>query len=163
MLTKAGLNPRSVMEGMSRGGVYVYRWAARHPDRIAAVYADAPVLDMKSWPGGKGNGVGSTEDWQRFKIAFGLIDDAAAMAFRGNPVDLVGKIVEGGYPMLHVVGDADTVVPITENTTVFAQRAHAAGGFIEVIHKPDVGHHPHSLQNPQPIVEFVLKAMCRKI
>ncbi|MBW8334573.1 MAG: alpha-L-fucosidase, partial [Prolixibacteraceae bacterium] len=27
------------------------------------------------------------------------------------------------------------------------------------IHKPGVGHHPHSLQNPQPIVDFILRAI----
>ena len=29
-------------------------------------------------------------------------------------------------------------------------------GPIEVIHKPGIGHHPHSLKDPKPIVEFVL-------
>ncbi len=53
-LMKGGLAEKSSMEGMSRGGVYVYRWAARYPERVNAIYADAPVLDLKSWPGGEG-------------------------------------------------------------------------------------------------------------
>ncbi|MEO8962643.1 MAG: GDSL-type esterase/lipase family protein, partial [Ginsengibacter sp.] len=49
-----GLNKKAAMEGMSRGGAYVYNWAAANPSKVACVYADAPVLDFKSWPGGKG-------------------------------------------------------------------------------------------------------------
>ncbi|MEQ8339086.1 MAG: alpha/beta hydrolase, partial [Cyclobacteriaceae bacterium] len=62
-----------------------------------------------------------------------------------------------GIPMLHIVGDADEVVPVAENTTIFEERVKAAGGKIQVIHKPGIGHHPHSLENPQPIVDFALK------
>jgi hypothetical protein len=30
---------------------------------------------------------------------------------------------------------------------------------LEVIHKPNVGHHPHSLNDPEPIVKFILNAI----
>ncbi|MDR2430095.1 MAG: alpha/beta hydrolase [Puniceicoccales bacterium] len=155
----AGLAKKAVMEGFSRGGVYVYRWAAEHPERIAAVYVDAPVLDLKSWPGGKGKGKHSPREWKIFKRDFGLANDAEAMAFKGNPLDLTDKIVAGRYPMLHVVGDADKVVPVGENTAPFVEKIRAAGGSIQVIKKTGVGHHPHGLEDPQPIVDFVLKAI----
>ena len=60
-------------------------------------------------------------------------------------------------PLLHVCGTADKVVPIAENTALLEERYIALGGPIEVIHKKDVGHHPHSLQDPFPIVDFILK------
>ncbi|MGV8139725.1 MAG: sialate O-acetylesterase [Mangrovibacterium sp.] len=157
-LRRAGLAKRSVMEGMSRGGVYIYRWAAVHPGRVSCIYADAPVLDLKSWPGGKGKGKGHQESWEIFKKDFNLNTDAEAMAFKGNPLDLVDKIVKAGFPMLHVVGDADDVVPVSENTELFEKKVKEAGGNIQVIHKPGVGHHPHSLTDPQPIVDFIMKA-----
>jgi alpha-beta hydrolase superfamily lysophospholipase len=143
---------------MSRGGVYIYRWAAAHPDRVAAVYADAPVLDLKSWPGGKGRGKGSPNTWETFKKDFGLKTEEEALNFNGNPIDMVDRIVSGKFPMLHVVGDMDTTVPVEENTLPFEEKVRAAGGTIQVIHKPDIGHHPHSLPNPQPIVDFILQA-----
>ncbi|MGV8090565.1 MAG: GDSL-type esterase/lipase family protein [Mangrovibacterium sp.] len=157
-LTDAGLAKKAVMEGMSRGGIYVYRWAERYPERVAAIYADAPVLDLKSWPGGKGLGKGSPETWEIFKKDFGFKSEEEAMTFKGNPLDLTEKIAKAGFPMLHVVGDADDVVPVSENTELFEQKIKEAGGFIKVIHKPGVGHHPHSLPNPQPIVDFILMA-----
>ncbi len=161
-LTKAGLSKQSVMEGMSRGGVYIYRWAAKYPKRVAAIYADAPVLDIKSWPGGKGKSAGSLYDWETFKNDFGLKSESAAIAFNGNPLDMTYKIARGGYPILHVVGDADEVVPVEENTALFEREIKKAGGEINVFHKAGIGHHPHSLQNPKPIVDFILKAYSKK-
>jgi lysophospholipase L1-like esterase/pimeloyl-ACP methyl ester carboxylesterase len=157
-LTKAGLAPKAAMEGMSRGGVYIYRWGVQFPDRVAAIYADAPVLDLKSWPGGKGKGQKGVKEWEQFKQDFNLKTDEEALAFKGSPIDLTNEIVKAGFPLLHVVGDADEAVPVDENTNPFEQKIKAAGGRIEVIHKPGIGHHPHSLPNPQPIVDFFLKA-----
>ncbi len=51
-----GLAPKPALEGVSRGGLLVYNWAARHPDLVACIYCDTPVCDFKSWPGGLGAG-----------------------------------------------------------------------------------------------------------
>jgi lysophospholipase L1-like esterase/pimeloyl-ACP methyl ester carboxylesterase len=162
LLQQAGLSPKAVLEAMSRGGVYAYNWAAQNPARVAAVYADAPVLDLRSWPGGKGHGTGSMADWEAFKKAYGFTSEQETLSFRGNPLDRVAALVKGKYPMLHVVGDADEVVPVAENTALFEQKVKALGGDIRVIHKPGVGHHPHSLANPQPIVDFIMQAVYGK-
>jgi lysophospholipase L1-like esterase/pimeloyl-ACP methyl ester carboxylesterase len=163
LLQKAGLGKKACLEGFSRGGIYVYNWAAQNPDKVACIYADAPVLDVKSWPGGKGSSKGSAADWDKFKKDYGYTTDSAAVNFKGNPIDKVDQIVQGGFPMLHVVGDADDVVPVNENTAIFEQKVLALGGKMQVIHKPGVNHHPHSLANPTPIVDFILKATHKKV
>jgi hypothetical protein len=56
-----------------------------------------------------------------------------------------------------VVGDADDVVPPAENGVVVAERYRGLGGTVELIHKPACGHHPHGLDDPQPVVAFILK------
>ena len=33
MINTLDLNPKVVLEGVSRGGLFIYNWAARHPDR----------------------------------------------------------------------------------------------------------------------------------
>ena len=152
-----GMAKKVVLEGMSRGGIYAYNWALQNPNRVAAVYADAPVLDMKSWPGGLGKGPGSKDDWSIFKNDFNLTEEQAKI-FKNSPLDNAELIAKGGYPMLHVVGDADEVVPVDENTNPFEVRIKSAGGDITVIHKKGIGHHPHSLANPTPIVDFILKS-----
>jgi lysophospholipase L1-like esterase/pimeloyl-ACP methyl ester carboxylesterase len=157
MLVSAGLAKKPALEAFSRGGVYAYRWAAVNPGHVACVYADAPVLDLKSWPGARGNGAGNPVEWERFKQNFNL-NEKEALAFRGNPLDLTPQIAGAGFPMLHICGDSDPVVPIEENTDPFEKKILESGGTITVIRKPGVGHHPHSLPNPQPIVDFILRA-----
>ena len=49
------------------------------------------------------------------------------------------------------------VVPVAENTAVIEKRYEELGGLIRVVHKKDIGHHPHSLKNPTLIVKFILK------
>jgi len=44
------------------------------------------------------------------------------------------------------------------NTLLFEKRIKALNGNITVIHKPGFKHHPHSLPNPKPITDFILKA-----
>jgi len=151
-----GLAPKAVLEGMSRGGLMVYNWASAHPDRVASIYADAPVCDFKSWPGGKGKGPGSPADWKNCLAAYGLSEEEA-LRYRHNPIDNLASLAKAGVPLLHVCGDADRVVPMDENTRVLQKRYLQLGGSITVIAKPGVGHHPHSLKNPEPIVEFILK------
>ncbi|WP_316817580.1 GDSL-type esterase/lipase family protein [Pedobacter nyackensis] len=162
LMQVCGLSKKVALEGMSRGGVYVYNWALANPGKVACVYADAPVLDLKSWPGGKGTSPGSKENWEIFKKDYQLTDEQADN-FKNSPLDNAEKIAKLGFPMLHVVGDVDNVVPIAENTTPFEQRVLASGGNIKVIHKPGVNHHPHSLQDPTPITNFILAATGQKV
>ncbi|MEZ6112298.1 MAG: hypothetical protein R3C99_14950 [Pirellulaceae bacterium] len=62
-----------------------------------------------------------------------------------------------GVPLLHVYGDADSVVPWDENTGLLADRYRQLGGTIQLIAKPGVEHHPHGLDDPSPIVEFIAR------
>ncbi|WEK17622.1 MAG: GDSL-type esterase/lipase family protein [Candidatus Pedobacter colombiensis] len=157
-LQKMGFAKKAVLEGMSRGGVYVYNWAAVNPSKVACVYADNPVLDLKSWPGGKGVGPGSKKDWDIFLKDYGYVTEEQAAGFAGSPIDKIKEIVKGKYPMLHVCSDMDELVPMSENTLPFAEKIKQAGGNITIIHKPEGKHHPHSLPNPAPIVDFILKS-----
>lgn len=151
------LAPRTVLEGFSRGGLFALNWAARHPDRVACLYLDAPVCDLKSWPAGWGRGPGSPPDWARCKEVYGLTD-AQARAYKLNPVDNFEPLASRRIPILSVCGDADRVVPFDENTRLLQERYPRLGGPITVLIKPGVDHHPHSLKDPTRIVDFILKA-----
>lgn len=161
LTTRYGLAKKVALIGLSRGGLYCYNWAAANPDKVACIYADAAVCDIKNWPGGKlkglGNGDGSAPEWRRLLKAYGFKSDAEAIAYRNNPVDNLKPLAEAGIPLLHVYGDADTVVPWAENTGVVAKRYKQLGGSITLIPKSGIGHHPHGLQEPAPIVEFILE------
>jgi len=151
---KRGFAKKTVLEGLSRGGLIIYNWAVRNPDKVHCIYADAPVCDFKSWP----MQTSSPATWRKCLDAYGLTE-AEALEYEGNPVDGLKPLADAGVALLHVVGDADVVVPVADNTAVIEKRYRALGGHIEVIHKPGIGHHPHSLENPKPIVDFILKHM----
>ena len=69
------------LEGMSRGGLIIYNWAAENLEKVACIYADAPVLDGASWPGGKGVGKGSSSDWESFKKRYHILSEEALSGF----------------------------------------------------------------------------------
>ncbi len=152
------LNKKMVLEGMSRGGLIIYNWASQNTDKVHCIYADAPVCDIKSWPGGLYSGPGSPDVWKTCLDAYNL-DTNSVLTFKDIPINNCENVAKAGIPVLHVFGDADTVVPFEENTTVLAEKFKDAGGTIELIRKEGVGHHPHSLEDPKPIVDFILKSM----
>lgn len=160
-MIKAGFNKKVVLEGMSRGGLIIYNWAAQNSEKVACIYADAPVMDFKSWPMGKGKSAGSPQDSKQLLAAYGFANEAEALNWQRNPIDCAPIMAKAGIPILHVVGDADCVVPVAENTAIFETRMKELKAPITIIHKPSVGHHPHSLNNPDPIVRFILQATGR--
>lgn len=151
------LNPKVVLEGMSRGGLIVFNWANRNAEKVACIYVDAPVCDIKSWPARIGRGTGSAKQWEEVLIAYGFTEEVA-LKFSGNPVSHLENLASQKVPILSVVGDADEVVPVSENTELVEKRLQELGWKMEIIHKPGIGHHPHSLENPKPIVDFITKS-----
>ena len=156
LIKNFGLNKKTVLEGMSRGGLDAYNWASENTDKVFCIYADAPVCDIKSWPGGLGKGEGSKNDWLKCLQAYNLTE-LTVKEFKDIPINNCVKLAEAKIPLITVCGDADTVVPIDENTNKLAEVYRAAGGKIELIVKMGIGHHPHSLKDPMPIVDFILK------
>jgi pimeloyl-ACP methyl ester carboxylesterase len=157
LVKEHGFAKKVALEGMSRGGLIIYNWAKANPEKVSCIYGDAPVCDFKSWPGGKGKGKGSAGTWKNCLKAYGLTEKEA-MDFKGNPIDGLEVLAKAKVPLFHVIGEADTVVPVAENSDVIENRYEELGGSIEVIRKPGIGHHPHSLKDPKPIVDFVLRS-----
>lgn len=157
LTTHYGLSKKPSLVGLSRGGLYCYNWATANPDKVSCIYGDAPVCDFKSWPGGKGKGKGDPKNWGLVLKLWNFKDEAAALAYKGNPVDSLAPLAKAGVPLLHVFGDADDVVPWEENTGLIESRYKALGGSITMIRKPGIGHHPHGLDDSTPIVEFIAK------
>lgn len=146
-----GLAEKADLFGFSRGGLYAANYTAAYPEDIAVLYLDAPVQDLRSWPLGAGEGTGSPTDVELCKKEFGVSD---IRNIEYMPVNQIDKLNAGGVPVLLVYGDTDEVVPYSENGRMLAE---AFTGEIEIIPKPGVGHHPHSLEESAPIVEFICR------
>ena len=157
---KRGLKKKACMEGVSRGGLFVYNWAAKHPETVALIYCDTPVCDFRSWPAGQGEGIGSAGAWKQCLAAYGL-DEEQAKTFRGLPIDHGQAIAGAKIPILHVVSANDRVVPAKENSYVLADRLKDHGHEMDMIVVPEGteksnGHH---FTHPEParVVEFFWK------
>lgn len=145
MTSQRQLSPKPVMEGVSRGGLFVYNWLVANPSKVSAVYCDTPVCDVRSWPGGQGTGIGHATSWQQCLDRYGITAQDSA-TFRGAPVDQARAIAATGVKLLHIVTENDRVVPPTENTYVLRSRLEEHGGRLDVISVPkgtekSKGHH----------------------
>jgi lysophospholipase L1-like esterase/pimeloyl-ACP methyl ester carboxylesterase len=153
-----GLSRRPCLEGVSRGGLFVYNWAAENAEKVACIYCDTPVCDFKSWPGGKGGGLGSAATWQQCLKAYGL-NEEQALQFDENPIDHAAVIAKAKIPLLHIVSENDRVVPPAENTYLLQGRIEQHGHNLNVISVPigtaeSNGHH-FDHPDPDRVVTFI--------
>ena len=151
-----GFSKHPIMLGLSRGGLYIYNWAAENTDKVSCLYADNAVCDFKSWPGGKGQSKGSVDEWRKLQADYGFSSEKEALEYPGNPVDNLALLAKAGIPLVHTSGTEDEVVPVEENTDIVESRYRKLGGLIKVFRHPG-GHHPHGLENPETLINFILK------
>ncbi len=162
MTLKYGMAKKPVLEAVSRGGLFAYRWAARHPNRVACIYADTPVCDFKSWPLGIGAGLGHEKTWARLLEEYTLTE-TEALDYRENPIDVLGPIADAKIPLLHIISLNDRVVPPEENSFVLARRYRELGGSIEIIEvkegtEKSNGHH-FDHPDPERVAEFIVQSV----
>ena len=154
---KYQLREQCVPVGMSCGGLIAIKLTAKYPELIRCLYLDAPVLNYMSCPCGFGIGKPLAADNSEILNALGLPGISELLAYREMPLDKLDTLVREKIPVVMVAGDSDTKVPYCENG-VFLERAYKKAGLdIEVYMKTGCDHHPHGLDNPAPVVEFVLR------
>ena len=150
MTQELHLSSKVTVEGLSRGGYYALNWAAANPEKVACLYLDAPVCDMTSWPSRA-----RKELWKGVLEEWGVTDEEVTSDFRGNALQLLPALAKAHVPIMAVCGGSDKVVPFNENFKPFFEAYRKLGGIVELIVKPNCDHHPHSLEKPEPIVDFV--------
>lgn len=147
---------KAVLFGFSRGGLYAVNYAVKYPQKVESIYLDAPVIDILSWPKGDGVGEGSKELWPECLQCYGF-DENTAANYSKTQLTRADILAANKIPILVVAGGADVLVPYEENAKLFVQRYKETHDDIDVIIKKDCGHHPHSLDDVSPIIEFVTK------
>lgn len=148
---------KTILVGFSRGGLYARRFAAKYPEAAAALYLDAPVVDVLSWPGGRGKGPGGEKEWKECVKCYGYeekeMDAVYSDVLKQELADFAGLKI----PMILVAGAADELVPYEENGKLLENLYQQNGAPFQVILKPGIGHHPHSLEEPFQIVNFLCR------
>ncbi len=149
-----GLNKKCMTVGMSCGGMQAVYLAAKHPELVAVMYMDAPVLNLLSCPCGIG---GAENDmYDEFKAATGK-DITDLINYRNHPIDMADKIIENRIPTFLVCGDSDTVVPYNENGYYLAKKYKKTDIPFKKVIKSGCNHHPHGLEDPALLIEFAEK------
>ena len=151
VVKKFNLKKKCHLFGFSRGGLYAFNFALSYSEYVASVYLDAPVLNIKSWPSND-----SVEQKQLFS-EYSLQSDTLAR-FNDNPIDNLKEFFDSGIPLLIIAGGKDEVVPLNENVGVLLDYCAKNGISVHSVIKPECGHHPHSLDDVAPIIEFVEKS-----
>lgn len=151
-----GLNARCVPIGMSCGGLHAVKFAGRYPQRVSCMYLDAAVLNLLSCP--LGYGAGTRDETAVRELEESLcMHERQFLAYRDHPMDYIPKLVEARIPAVVLFGNADPLVPFSENGALIAEAYCKADIPLLVIEKSCVGHHPHGLDDPKPIVDFILE------
>ena len=159
MTEKYQLNKKVALMGVSRGGLFIYNWAKTNPEKVACIYAEAPVCDFKSWPMGT-TGKGSAEDWDRLKKAYGFQSDEEALSYQNNPIDNLEPLARAKVPILHMIGLVDRVVPPENNTFPLVDQYIRLGGIATVVPCTEgpqnlEGHH-FEIQTPKYVADFIM-------
>ena len=153
---KYGLNEKCVPVGMSCGGLHAVYFAAKYPERIAALYLDAPVMNILSCPAAVGRPAYTPIPYSEFENATG-ITLSQLINYRNHPIDHKEELLRANLPIAMVAGDSDVVVPYHENGACLVEFYRENGGELLEIVKPGCGHHPHGLEDPTPLIEFIEK------
>lgn len=146
-----GLNPKTRIVGQSHGGLIAYGWAFRNPGCVARIAGIMPATDFHSWP--KLRNVLTLPDPA---LAYGLtLDELTRRASEFNPIDNLAPLAKAGVKILHVHGDADTMVPLAENSAELARRYRALGGAAEIVVLPGLGHGGAPIYESEPLLKFL--------
>lgn len=150
IVERYSLDGRCVLFGFSRGGLYAFNFALFYPEAVSAIYLDAPVLDLRTWP------PVNTKEYTDMLAEYGLCDETLK-SFPGNPVENLDELTSLGIPLLLVAGGADEIVPFPENSGRLIEHCNAKNVPLTYYVKPDGKHHPHSLADVSPIIDFITK------
>ena len=148
------LEKKFVPLGLSCGGLYAVKLAALIPDKIDAMYLDAPVMNFLSCPFGFGNKTSLNVTEEEYVRCTGRTR-IEMLSYRDHPIDKMNILLENDIPIVLVAGDSDIVVPYEENGGVLEKYYKKNGGRIRVHLKKGCDHHPHGLEDCTVIVNEI--------
>ena len=152
---KLNMEPKCIPVGFSCGGLQAVRLAELYPELISVLFLDAPVLNILSLAGlGACRPKDAVVFWSELVKTYGFTK-STLINFRKSAIDYMEPLIENNIPIVMLYGDADDVVPYEENGQVLEDYYKENGGDLCVIRMPGRWHHPHSLEDPTPIIEQV--------
>ena len=146
-----GLMDKVVMEGLSRGGYYSLRFAQTYPRHIGALLLDNPLVDI--------NELRRNVDWWYDVTAKWCQDSLPPPGLAENAACNISILVDNKIPVLLLSGGADTIVPYERNGKIIKDTYRRWGIPLKSVVRPHSGHHPHGIDNPYPVAEFIYNCL----
>ena len=152
VVEKFGLQKKCILFGMSVGGLYSFNYALAYPEYVEKVYLDAPALDLYDvYSRLTGEGA---KKYERMMAAYTLTRETVK-DFKDFPIHNFKEFFDAGIPVMLVAGDADPVCRPEANYEKMLAYCKENNIPITAHIKPGCGHHPHSLEDITPILDFV--------
>ena len=153
---KYNLDSKVIPVGMSCGGLYAIKFAGLFPEKVAVAYLDAPVVNILSCPCYLGKTKYPGIVAQEVYNALGL-NEITVLSYRDHPLDHIPSLIKNRIPVVLVYGDVDEVVGYEENGILVKEAYEKTDIPHLVICKPGCNHHPHGLEDPSKVIEFIEK------
>ena len=155
LVGELGLSPKADLIGMSWGGFYSTRYAARYPSNVDKIYLDAPLLCFKNFNPAVEKADAGYGPWVQTAPADGKWSHDPRM-----PINLAEKLAATEIPVFLVYGGQDRSCPPERNAMPFIERFRQAGGAksLKVLYRSFFGHHPHGFDvGDRTVVDFFEK------
>ena len=155
LVGELGLSPKADLIGMSWGGFYSTRYAARYPSNVDKIYLDAPLLCFKNFNPAVEKADAGYGPWVQTAPADGKWSHDPRM-----PINLAEKLAATEIPVFLVYGGQDRSCPPERNAMPFIERFKQAGGAksLKVLYRSFFGHHPHGFDvGDRTVIDFFEK------
>ena len=150
-LVSRGLSAKANLIGMSWGGFFSLRYAGTYPERIAAVYLDAPVCNAAD-PGEE-----AADRVEAISQNFGLsVEELKTSPL--NPLNNLKFFADYQIPLYIATGEDDLLVKVATNINLAEEKLKQYGVKYEIVRRPVWGHHPHGFDDVSALLEFHQKS-----
>jgi pimeloyl-ACP methyl ester carboxylesterase len=146
-LVSRGLSKKANLIGMSWGGFISLRYSGTYPERIAAIYLDAPVCNAADPEACAADRV------KDICGQFGLsVEELKTSPL--NPLNNLKFLVEYNIPLFIATGEDDLVVKVDTNINLVVAELERLGKNYTIVRRPLWGHHPHGFDDVMPLLKF---------
>ena len=131
--------------GMSWGGYFSLRYATTYPEKVRALYLDAPVCNSADWDSSADERVADIS--KMYKMSIKELKESKL-----NPLNCVEKLKN--IPLFIATGEDDLVVKVATNINLLEAELKRYEIPYTIVRRPAWGHHPHGFDNRTELIKF---------
>ena len=146
-LVSRGLSAKANLIGMSWGGFFSLRYSAAYPERIAAIYLDAPVCNAVD-PNPE-----AADRAAEISELYGIsVEELKTSPL--NPINNLKFLDDYKIPLYIATGEDDMLVKVASNINLVEAELKRMGVAYEIVRRAVWGHHPHGFDDVSEILKF---------